>query len=318
VAEFVPTHTRGVLPIVSEVVLSVGWSLFTVNVVPALAAATPRELRPRIYGLNNALLGLGTLLGNLLGGALPGLFADWLGFGLRTPEPYRWTLWLSALLSLIGLVPLALTKSRGDNPPAPEGDAQEAFPILPVALMVVYACLRTAGWATGQVFCRPFMDTDLRLSALSIGLITGVGQSLAVLAALLTPRLAARHSNGLILVVSPLLIAVGLVPASLAPHWTTAAVAQGFTLVMMAAWLPAMQAFQMDLVTDEYHSLAYGAVALGMGLGFGSVSLLGGYVIEATGYPTVFLLGAIISAVSGALMWVALRSRWLGTESQVA
>lgn len=188
--------------------------------------------------------------------------------------------------------------------------------MLPVVLMALYACLRHAGWATGQVFCRPYMDTDLELSTLSIGLINGIGQCFAVLAALLTPRLAKRYGNGSILIASPLLIAVGLLPASVIPHWATAAVAQGFTLVMMSVWMPSMQAFQMDLVASEWHSLAYGALALGMGMGFGSTSLLGGYVVEARGYPTVFLLGALISTASGVLMCASLKSPWLTAEQQ--
>jgi MFS family permease len=318
VAEFVPSQIRSALPIVSEIVLSAGWSLLTVNAVPALAAATPRGFRTAVYGVNNAFLGLGTLVGNLLGGMLPSLFAEQLNQSLEAPEPYRWALWLSAGLSMVGLVPLGLTRPKEVANPTREREAEGTFPVLPVALMVVYACLRNAGWATGQVFCRPFMDTDLELGAFSIGLITGVGQLFAVVAALLTPRLTARYGNGWILVGSPLLIALGLLPVSLTSHWTTAAIAQGFTLVMMSAWLPAMQAFQMDLVDDQWHSLAYGAASLGMGLGFGSVSLLGGYVVETTGYPTVFLLGAIISAVSGVLMWITLRSPWMAAEQRTA
>jgi hypothetical protein len=146
--------------------------------------------------------------------------------------------------------------------------------------MVAYACLRHAGWATAQIFCKPYMDTDLELSTSSIGLITGVGQFLAVAASLLTPRVAARYSNAWILVASPMTIAIGLLP----------------------------------VIDSRWHSLAYGALALGMGMGFGSASLLGGYVVEASGYPAVFLLGAIISTISGGLMWATLKSQWITIE----
>jgi len=314
-AEFVPAQTRAILPIVSEIVLATGWSLLNVNLVPALAAVTPRQLRDSAYGLNNALMGVGTLIGNLFGGMLPGFFADRFHQILETPVPYRWALWTASGLAVAGLFPLTLIENEDTRAVTKAQQVGGSFPLRPVVFLAIYVCLRHAGWATGQIFCRPYMDTDLALSTFSIGLITGVGQALAVLASLLMPRLAARYSNGWILVTSPLFLALGLLPVGLSPRWTTAAVAQGFTLTMTAVWLPAFQSFQMKLVDDQWRSLAYGAAALGMGLGFGSVSLLGGRLVEAKGYPTVFLLGALLSLISGAIMWGLIRTRWVEETS---
>jgi predicted MFS family arabinose efflux permease len=65
----------------------------------------------------------------------------------------------------------------------------------------------------------------------------------------------------------------------------------------------------MERVDSEWHSLAYGSISMAMGLGFGSTSLLGGYLIEAAGYRTVFLVGAMLSTVSTGWIWAVLRAR---------
>jgi len=147
------------------------------------------------------------------------------------------------------------------------------------------------------------VDTVLRLSTSSIGLITGAGQFLAILAALLTPRLAARRSNGWTLLMTTLGVAISLVPLALVPHWVAAGLAQVGVLVLSAIWMPALQVFQMELVEAKWRSLAYGAVSMSMGFSFGVVSLLGGYVVAAGGYRTLFTLGVGLTVISTVVMW---------------
>jgi MFS family permease len=62
----------------------------------------------------------------------------------------------------------------------------------------------------------------------------------------------------------------------------------------------------MESVEPRWRSLAYGAVSMAMGFSFGSVSLVGGYIVAAAGYRVVFLLGAGFCAPGSALMWTIL------------
>ena len=71
----------------------------------------------------------------------------------------------------------------------------------------------------------------------------------------------------------------------------------------MAIWMPAFQVFQMERVDSRWRSLAYGAVSMAMGLGFGSTSLAGGYIIAAWGYRSLFLIGVGLSLAGATLMW---------------
>ena len=46
---------------------------------------------------------------------------------------------------------------------------------------------------------------------------------------------------------------------------------------------------------------------MAMSLGFGTISLSGGYIVAAAGYRRVFLLGMVFAVASAAVMWSTLR-----------
>ena len=73
--EFVPPALRDFWPFFSQVVLTVGWSMFNVNLVPALMASTTEWNRNAAYALSSAFRESGTLVGTFIGGLLPGMFA---------------------------------------------------------------------------------------------------------------------------------------------------------------------------------------------------------------------------------------------------
>jgi len=316
--EFLPVWAQSLWPIASQVVITGGWSMLNVNLVPGLMAATTKRDRNNAFAVNGALRGLGTFLGTVSGGMLPGLFASALHQTLDDPAPYGRALWVGAVVGLLGLIPLSLIGEVEQVASKGQTEARGSFPLLPVALMIAYVCLRHGGWATCQAFYNAYMDADLHLRPSSIGLITGVGQFVAILAALLTPRLAARRSNGWTLMVTTLGMAISLLPLALIPHWVAAGLARLCILVLSAIWMPALQVFQMELVDTGWRSLAYGAVSMAMGLSFGLVSLLGGYVIASAGYRSLFMLGVGLSAASAGLMWGVRRRLDAGSVEALA
>jgi predicted MFS family arabinose efflux permease len=297
-----------------QVVLVIGWSMLNVNLVPALVATTGARQRSSALATNSALRGLGTFLGTVTGGLLPGLFAGLLGLTVDATAPYRLGLWCSALLGAAALVPLYLIGQVGSAAAQRQAASRGPLPLPPIVLVMLHVFLSHGGWAACQAFSSAYMDTDLNLSPSSIGVLTGVGQFAAMLAPLLTPRLAARRGNGWLLLLTSVGIAVSMLPMGLIPHWSGAGLGRLGVISLSAMWLTTMQVFQMDLVPSEWHTVAYGAVAMAMGLSYGSVSLAGGYIVTAASYRTLFLLGSVVSLVGVAFIWPVIRSSGPGSE----
>ena len=315
--EFLPSWAQDAWPIVSQVIRTTGWSMFNVNLIPALTAATAAAQRSRAYSLNGMLKGLGTFVGTIFGGVLPGLFGRLLSQSLDVPRPYGVGLWVAAAISLAALVPLLRVSKLEAQTVEERAEVQRPFPLLAVGLMVLHVYLGHGGWAIRQAFASAYMDTDLLLPALAIGLVTGLGQFAATLTPLLNPRLARRWGEGWTLVVTALGTGVSLLPMALFSHWSAVAVGSIGVLSLSAMWMPALHVFQMEQVEPRWRSLAYGALSMAMGFSFASTSLLGGYVISRAGYRTLFAIGAGISVARAGLMWAILKRQRARSPLQV-
>ncbi len=308
--EFAPLVLRDLWPFASQVILTTGWSMCNVNLVPALMASTAEWNRNSAYALSSAFRETGTLVGTFVGGLLPGMFAGLLNQSLDGPAPYRIALWVGAALAALALIPLRrIKKAAAPVLKTHTGKPRSPAPVLPIALMAIYIFIRHAGWATCQSFCNAYMDADLHLSTSSIGLITSVVQVVAIVASLLTPRVMARYSNGGTLLITTVGVALSLLPLGLIPHWTAAGIGRIGYQVASAMWIPVLQVFQMELVDAEWRVLTYGITSMAMGFGFGTLSLAGGYVIAALGYRSVFLIGAGLDFIAAIVLWAVLKQQ---------
>ena len=104
--------------------------------------------------------------------------------------------------------------------------------------------------------------------------------------------------------VSALLVA----PIMMGESWILAGISRMGVMSMSAIWMPVIQMYQMEMVQAEYRPIAFALVSVALGANFGLISLFGGYIIEAWGYPSLFLIGAV-AAVAGSVFLLAIRAR---------
>ena len=305
--EFVPGWAQNLWPIASQAVVIAGWSMVNVNLVPALMAVTSAEERAGAYATSWALRSVGTLVGTVSGGMLPGLFASLLGQTLESARPYGLGLCTGAALGLISLIPIMFVKEAGQGRQSEGPASPEPFPLASFMPLAVHVLLTHGGWATCQAFCNAYMDTALRLPSSAIGLIAGAAQLAAILGSFATPRLSARYGKGQMLITTALGTGLFLLPLALASHWLAASLGRVGVFAMEGIWMPVLQVFQMEQVAAQWRSRAYGVLSMVMGFSFASASLGGGRLITASGYGSVFLMGAGLCAAGAALLWASRR-----------
>lgn len=305
--EVMPGWARDSWPILSQLVQAGGYAFFSINFVPALMAATSPENRNSAYAFSSTLRSLGTFVGTIAGGLLPGLLVLVTGAGLDSPIPYRLGLWIGPVISAISIWPLL----RIPEPEQVQGDADilptGSFPLLPVGLLIVFVALSQAASATCQSFCNAYMDAELGLTPATIGLITGVGQFAAIFAPMVLPQLARKRGNGWTLLIVTLGSAISLTPLILFPHWLGASLGRFGTLALAAMWMPTLQVYQMEMIAQRWRSLAYGTVSMAMGLSFAAVSYGGGFVVAGWSYAALFGLGLLLSVGGAGLMGLLVR-----------
>ncbi|MEZ4679396.1 MAG: hypothetical protein R2932_34765 [Caldilineaceae bacterium] len=268
---------------------------------------TSVQNRTSAYALNSVARG-GDLVGTIVGGFLPMLFALLMQESVDAVGPLSRCALMGSGLAILGLIPLLLLSPTKPVIRSAREDAATPFPLWPVGLLVLHVYLSQLGPAVCQFFCSAYMDTTLLLSAAAIGLLTGVGQFTTILAPLWTPRLVERHGDGWTLMAASLGTAVSLLPLALIPHWAAAGTSRLGALALAAIWMPALQVFQMELVDPRWRTVTYGIVSMAMGCAYASVGFIGGRVVTAWGYNSLFGLTLSMTLLGSALMWGMLRN----------
>ena len=85
--ESVPDFLGYYWPVFSMMVVSGGYALFSINMVPALMGLTSDENRNSAYAMTGVLRGLGGFVGTPFAALMPGLIATMIGVGLDSPRP---------------------------------------------------------------------------------------------------------------------------------------------------------------------------------------------------------------------------------------
>ena len=288
----------------------IGFSLYMVNSFPFLVAATDARERPYAFALLAAIPPIAGFAGSVVSGALPGWIAA--GLGLATADPFPFAVVLVFAGAILLPTPWIVARTRdleyprrrrtGSEDRRAARKADGAIYLL-IFFLGITALLRMAGEGAARSFFNVYLELDLGASTSRIGLLLAFGQLAAGPAALSAPALAARFGKVPVIVVTTAITAASLVIMALVPHWAAAGI--GFTLVvgMRSVTQSVSSVVHMEIVPASWRGITSGVVAMSMGLGFSSMSLGGGYLIPALGFPGLYLLAAVITAASAVIFW---------------
>lgn len=186
-AEFVPATWQAHWLVITYILAWLGAALYTVNFIPFLVGVTERETRNHVFAFAAAGLPAGAFVGSLLGGLLPGWFAELLEIAPDSVAVYRNSLLLGDLLFLLTTPLLFLTRPLAQGAQNHTEAERSLAPYGFMAVMALVIVLRLASESAGKAFFTVYLDTNLQVSTAAIGVIVAVGQLLAIPAALLTP-----------------------------------------------------------------------------------------------------------------------------------
>jgi MFS family permease len=284
---------------VSYVALLFGYSVFFVNGVPFLMAATTEEQRDHAFSIQTAIFSLAAFSGGLLAGFLPLLVAGLTGASTSDPLPYRIPLLTAALLLLPGI--WAAGATRQNRPEARTRSRVKPLTRLAtidrryLGLLLVVGIVRTlqvAGMASANTFFNVYLDQALSVSTAQIGLIAAIARLLSIPAALAVAGLTMRWGHRRLVVIAGLGATLSLLPLALIPAWPAAAAGFIGVVVFSAIRFPAFLVYSMLLVTEAQRPTMSGLSEMTAGLAFAGMAFLGGALITQVGYTALFLVGA--------------------------
>ena len=314
-AESLPRAWWDACLIGGQVVMNVGLAIGTVSMPPYIMAVTGERERPHAFAFVAALIPLAALVGSIIAGILPGLWAARLGIGMDQPAPYRLALWVGPLLSWLGILPL-----MGADPgyvheedvigeqvrgPVQEHTSRRA----PLGLLLfwgIFVLIAAIGEGSVRTFFNVYMNNALAVPPGTIGVIMGAAQILPILAALALPVALTRWGAGYTLGVGLLVMAACLAPLATTPQlWLAAAAYMGamasFTIVGAGRDL-----FGQEMVIPRWRTSSQAVAIFGLAMGNAVAAVLGGLLILAVGFGALYLFGMSAAFVAAGLLFVYL------------
>ena len=307
-AEFIPAMLRAGWLLATFSLAWLGAALYMVNSSVFLMDATGPTERSHVFSMQVALWPLAGFAGSLVGGLLPGLFATVLGVPLDHPAPYRYSLLIAAMLFALGLPALMATRETGGTNAQETVSQAGPVPYGLIALLAVVQLLQGAGEGAARTFFNVYLDAGLRVSTHQIGTLAAASQLLSVPVALAAPLLMGRWGNFRTFLWASLGIVLSMLPMALIPHWGAAGLGYVGVMALGTVWRPSLMLYRMQLVSPRWRAVMNGAVSMALGLSWSAISLGGGYIVTALGYPSLFLTGAGVTAAGALLFGICFRA----------
>lgn len=306
---------------VAYIILYTGLALYFVNSVPFVMDISSVAERSHAFSMQTALLALAAFGGALIGGHLPRLFSLLLRVPGDTPVVYGAGLFLAALLiapAVWAILCIPQPVSEVEEGDAGESDAGEAQParrwrwestvLVTLLLLSVVRFFQVSGTATANTFFNVYMDSALHVPTANIGLVAALGRLLGVPAALVTPMLVARWGAPRTVILASAISTLSMVLLAVAPHWAGAGIGYIGVTAFSSMRYPAFLVYSMTLVPARWRGTLAGAGEMAGGLCFGGMALIGGFLIEAQGFFSLFLFGGVLTLVGTVLflLWFML------------
>ena len=287
---------------VAWIIAWLGAALLTVNGIPYLLHASSTEERNHAFAFQGAVIALFGFAGSLAAGFLPGIVAVWSGHSLEESASFWYPLFLVPVMHLICVVVWA---SAGSVEPTRESASSESTSS-PIGIFIFFGLvvfLQTAGEGSVRAFFNIYLDKTLVMPSAHIGLIFGIGQLLPVFMSLITPSLLARWGASRVLGFTSLMAGLVSIPLAVIQHWAAATFGFVGVLSMLAINAPSRSIFSQEIVPPRWRTTTAAIATIGIGLGWASTALAGGYLIPRVGFSGLFWIGAVLAFIAAILVW---------------
>jgi len=309
-AEFLPRAWQFYWLLFTYIFAWLGGATYVVNSLPFLMGVTNAQERTHVFSVREALGPLSLFAGSLLGGLLPGILATTLGNTLSDPQPYRYALLIAAVI--FGLAPLTMLTTSAENSKEQSAQVDTASSSIrssaatPIGLMIfigVVILLLLTSKHVMDTFFNVYLDVELHLVPLWMGTLTAVAQLLAVPIALLAPFVMARWGKTWTIVGGAVGMALGLLLLLVVPDWMGAGLGLLGVSALFAITMPTFNLVSQELVAPEWRAAMSGVMSMSMGLSRSGTAIGGGFLMNDLGFPTLCLVGAVLTLVGAILFW---------------
>ncbi len=322
--------------LISDFLAGVAGAFLLVLNAPFLTRYSTSNERSLLFSFNIVVALATTVLGELLGGFLPGWFQNnsWLMAPLPTwlvpflaqqaePRAYQFALMLAGIIAVPSFIPVFMMSNERPNRVTEQSKERASIRTMvirwwqhvdmralffsPVSALLLVVILISLGRGFFLPYFNLYFVKHLGASPALFGVIDGTANALTALLTLGAPWLAARIGKVNTIALTrligiPILLAIGLtgmLPIAVILY----PLRQGITDMSGGIF----QVFFMEEVPSKRRGLANSGFQAADQVGAALTTPLGGLIIARMGYPPVFVIGVVVYVVAFAVLWFRFR-----------
>jgi predicted MFS family arabinose efflux permease len=283
-------------------IIAAGFSAGFAAVFSRVAAApffmrnsTPKE-RPYLFSMQFALMLVAGIIGNLLGGFLPGIIAR---TGMVAYLTYRYTLLIFGGLVLVALIPVMLIKQK------PPGSVEPMK--IHSTRLILKLFLPTLAVGIGAGLSVPFFNLYFKsvfhTETSMIGIFYSMQQFLMITGLLIAPVIAERIGKMRTVVISQLISIPFLITLGISRNIYLAVVAFLVRASFMNMAQPLFTNFAMEKVKPDEQPFTAALLIIAWTAGWGASASIGGMLIERFSYTIPFFTTSALYLLSTFLIY---------------
>ncbi|MEM7342842.1 MAG: MFS transporter [Chloroflexota bacterium] len=305
-----------------------GIALFLVTSTPYIMAFTSDKSRNTAFTLDSAAYGLAAFCGGLLGGVLPNWIASWLGTTLEDANAYRYPFVVVGVLLLLGVWLIWKTDNEPMDTETKTSSMVTTWRVMPTTLrsvilfFIAISILGGVGMGVPWTFSTVYLDDFHHVPTSLIGTFAAIASLVGVGSVLILPRLTKRWSLLGVTVVAYLISGITIVLIGAVADWRLAGLSFIAVMGLNNLRFTAYRIYTIEPIPKAYQSFASGLFNSGVGLGYGLMALVSGFLIAQIGYTLLFLLSGAIMLLAGLMIgWYGVPSlsrSAIGSQAAVA
>jgi predicted MFS family arabinose efflux permease len=284
-----------------------GNSLTTVSIDPFMMEQSNHYERMHLFSVNAALRSFSRMVGSLLGGFLPALFAFTV-IGLTIQ--YQYTLSAAALFNLIAFFPLFFIKEE-KTLFKPAESSRKLFSGKRTFLIQYAFCNIIIGFGAGVIvpFFNVYFSQELHASAAEIGIIFSISELSMGVASLVLPFVVRKFKRVGSTVLTQALSIPFLLLILAANRLAYAFLGFFMRMTLMNMAHPAQRNFYMDEIAEQERGKANSISNFGSTISRAAGSDIGGYLIATGNFSYAFQMTSVIYVVGTALFYFFFRKK---------
>ena len=279
-------------------------SLITIVIAPFVMEQSGPYERMHLFSVDAAMRSFSRMIGSLIGGVLPSLFALVIG-GLAAQ--YRYTLLTAGIFTLLAFIPLFSIKEE-KKPLRREKNGKlfeekRSF----VSKFVFYSCLIGFGAGVIVPFFNVYFSQVLHATAAQIGFMFSAGELSMTVASLVLPFIVRRYGKVGSVVLTQILSIPFLLLITVSDTLGPSFVGYFMRTTLMNMAHPAQQNFYMDEISEHERGKANSISQFGSTVCRAAGSDIGGYLLAAGSFSLAFQITGSIYVVGTALFYFFFR-----------